>query len=1388
MIQEQLTKDSVDEVPAVEAGAKLAIIIKFFTLWLSSLVILLVIALMSNIEWARRHIETALQQSFHREVHLGRLSWSIGLHGLAIDSDRFEMREKDKSPFIKSGPSEIGIAVTPLFEKKLVIKHLEFEKPEVWVSQLAPNKWNFSDLLTEGPEIHMLQISKGKLHLANQAATLNDWQEYDVNDIKLEMTLPKNNRNWPLFFSCTLPYKNAEGKTMQSSVRLEATGKGPYKEWRLHKYKVDLQLQNFDAQQYRPLIKSLPAIQGICNLNLKGEGIFNQGFLASGSGSIANLKMEASQNKELEIAQASASTKLLIDPKSLQWQDLKLTLGQWQLNSSGRFINWQKENAQAYEAKVGGNLSDLKGFFKKVLSRFLPGEDNPGEKFTDYKLGKMYTATKTGQLCGSATIELKLNGDKSQQKVSTSIKANGIPLAQLIDEKFGDAFLDDFKFDPDTPIKGEVNIDPSQRLELKDLEIPMDGALIKLSGFVDQASKKTEIDFKAENLRFEKLRKQLEQSKNELLQSFLNNSNPKFKPLLISGPIDLKGKYLFDGKTQNISLDSSLKGLSIKRSEANTPSCSNIRGRISYADKKVEVKQLSGSTANGIDAVKGDFLLNANFYPQDSSRSELDFQAHQVSVSQLREWVDRFGFNLQEVGFDRLNGELAEVKAHMLTRNKQTSSSFTINPANLLVNPLAGKGQDAAAQQFRLSSGVLSYDDHELKATEVTLTSRAGKLLLTGSMLGKLDSLKFNNVRIKTDGFELSDLHSILKGNFNSGPRKTNSVPQFFLPSNQTTLHGKVYGDMLFTAQGSGLASSGVVGFSNAGGRFGKTQVAVEKLTGLAVISKDQLVLQETSGQIGKSNFSLDGVITNYAGPQYSWEGQLRGHFYPEEVDTIMENLGHGIAVDSSSIEPLNLRVTGSGDKSIVSLRFRGRASATYGISLKTAFGTFHQPKGRPLRFQGGLDLNQALSELALKSFSLESASEQLHANGFFRWADEKAEKPASLSFALITPQAVKTATLVEIISQTPSEKPPGVGGSSLVNLKVEGPVNDLVLSGTVSLEKNSLQNTNIENLSGKLDLPGWHLNRGQSSDQGSSIAKLQLKSLNMGGLALHDAGGTLSLDNNKIIFKDLQAAMSGGKLSLSGYYNQSNQSFHADLNGSKLVVDELVKDLIDHSGGVTGLADISLSLDSPGGAAGTETLKTLSGSGHFNVYQGSVASFGKLQEKLNEANLLQQGIFGFNVNNLLQAMMPVKSGQFNEVSGKFNIGKGAINFDELRFEGNNLRMRAVGKFDFLGRNLNVDVAGDIPRVSSSIIPGAIGEMSRKVTLQRMFSIVTFRKLKDLPALPLLGDIANDDPRAFAFSVSTSTEQAKLITQAVEKSFKWLPNKPFASAHPVPGI
>lgn len=868
--------------------------------------------------------------------------------------------------------------------------------------------------------------------------------------------------------------------------------------------------------------------------------------------------------------------------------------------------------------------------------------------------------------------------------------------------------------------------------------------------------------------------------------------------------MNVKGNYkLIDG-VQSLLMNSKLDNMSFSN-EAGVI-FSNITGEINYDGDRVKVSQLKGRIPAGANKPPGDLLIDGLFTANKSGQFQVDLKGHDIVVSQLKDWLVRFGMKLPQNYADKLSGEVRELKAHVDGTEAHYNVNFSLNP-NELVVMMPGRVNETTGQQVRFSSGSINYTNKELNLKDVVVTSRGGKMTVTGAMTGELDALKVKQVRVKSEGFDLADL----QGAFNKAGSVTASkvkranypaLPDLFVPSSGSSMHGKVYGDMVLVQNGSDINVDGVVGFHNAGGRFGSSGMQVEKLTGVAAISRSQIVLQDTSGQLGQSTFSLDGVISNYRSPNYIWEGQLRGHFFPAEVEKLADNLGHGIEVASNSTDAIALRVSGSGDKDKADIKFRGRAKKGQGLFLKTAFGTFTQPKGHPLYFNGAMNLNQEASQLLLPDFNIISGDDTqhgdlLHGSGMFQWASETAEKPASIAFSLSTPQAVKVATIAEIIGQKGrSHSQTEIGGSSQVNLKIEGPVNDLILNGSVALDKVSLPGIHMDNLSGKLDLPNWHLNQQDKEATATSSAKLSVSNMSFGGLLIKDASATLALDSAKgIVMKDGQAQVAGGKLSMKGFYNPQNLTYHSDISISKLVVDQFVKDVMDNSSGVTGLADLTLALDGENEAttiianrAGEQWFKNMKGGGKFSIYQGSVANFGKLQEKLNAANFIQQGLFGFNVNNLLQAMMPVNSGQFNEISGKVEIGDGKIDFDEVRFDGENLRMRAAGKFDAMNHKLDFDVAGNVPRVSTSIIGGAIGDMSRKITLQRMFRIVTFKKLKDLPALPILGDIANDDARAFRFEVLASADNQKLITQSVEKSFKWLPNRPFASPHPVPGM
>ena len=116
------------------------------------------------------------------------------------------------------------------------------------------------------------------------------------------------------------------------------------------------------------------------------------------------------------------------------------------------------------------------------------------------------------------------------------------------------------------------------------------------------------------------------------------------------------------------------------------------------------------------------------------------------------------------------------------------------------------------------------------------------------------------------------------------------------------------------------------------------------------------------------------------------------------------------------------------------------------------------------------------------------------------------------------------------------------------------------------------------------------------------------------------------------------------------------------------------------------------------------------------------------------------------------------------------------------------MRLWGAGVASLTDNELVVDIAGKIPRVQKSMIGGAVGSVSRKMTLQRAMHLVTFGKLENLPSLPLIGSIASDKPRTFTFKITAPLDNPDVVAKSIMKTFKWLPNKPAATAHPVPGI
>lgn len=141
------------------------------------------------------YVEKELSEVLHRDAKIGRLSWHLGMRGISIDTRDLELFELTGEPFFQSEKTAIGVAVLPFLSGKLVLKHLDFRAPTVWLVKTAPNHWNFEDLLIDGPEIRLINVQDGRVLVADETRDPERKSPFELNDLKLSLNWLVKRRN-----------------------------------------------------------------------------------------------------------------------------------------------------------------------------------------------------------------------------------------------------------------------------------------------------------------------------------------------------------------------------------------------------------------------------------------------------------------------------------------------------------------------------------------------------------------------------------------------------------------------------------------------------------------------------------------------------------------------------------------------------------------------------------------------------------------------------------------------------------------------------------------------------------------------------------------------------------------------------------------------------------------------------------------------------------------------------------------------------------------------------------------------------------------------------------------------------------------------------------------
>src|SRR5277367_400832 len=361
-----------EAAPVEKTGVvgKLSAAVIFLSLWSFFMVIIFGIVMLTNIDWCRSRVEQLMSQSLHRHVSLGHLALTLGLNGIAIDTTKMSISGTDGGSFLKTGPSEVGIALWPLLSGHLKIRHLEFHEPELWAIRTGKGTWNFSDLMQTAIDVNFLQSTDGIVHLVDRSGSKTDsFPPIELQDVDAKIARLSKHFRKPNFLSFTLSKPN-----LTSRVELYGLLSGRTPDWRDSDCKLKITGANVDIAEIEsaqsilnldlsPILHPLRehAVHGLFNLTATAEGTLNDKFESKVLVRASTFSCASKQFGRVATPSVEAKLDLKGDRDNLVWQNSTIALpsASARIRTEGSIQNWRKHGDSTYDGTFVGIFDNL---------------------------------------------------------------------------------------------------------------------------------------------------------------------------------------------------------------------------------------------------------------------------------------------------------------------------------------------------------------------------------------------------------------------------------------------------------------------------------------------------------------------------------------------------------------------------------------------------------------------------------------------------------------------------------------------------------------------------------------------------------------------------------------------------------------------------------------------------------------------------------------------------------------------------------------------------------------------------------------------------------------------------------------------------------------------
>jgi len=1273
-------------------------------------------------KWDRNKIEEILASKLGRPVDMATAHVHIGLFGLGIKIEDLQIRELDGKPFIKSPEARIELAFLPLISGRAVVQSFSVEKPEIWLERIADNKWNFSDIPSPADinSLVELYVDNAVVHVLDQRPnTAAQFPNTTWKKLNVHLSHHFGSVAWPFDVSVS---EFVDGK--ESKFKLEGTGSGPLDKFLTDKYRIKAQGTSVYPMTLHSMADGLPEVIGKLDFDCKGRGTLQGEFDGEARLKSDDIRITPPGLGPLRLVSLKTETSIKVTPQTLAWTNLTIQVGSSQFRSDGALKDWRKD-VPLYAAKITGDIDDLGTLLKHVDIpwvvtglRSLP--NNLAVKGTIATSGKISAEPKNEQFTTSVTLD------------HASVKLKQEPPLEA------------------TNVAGQLDFDKAG-LHIKHITGQFDGTDFVATGKLIPG-KNVDANLSAKKVHIAAVR--------NLLKAANIGSFDKF--------VDA---YAFAGKMEGTIRD-------IAANITGKPSAADLKfsckledvhfwdqkhkefliandGIFHFKDKSFALEKVKGKLGTGTFIANGYAGLTPNSPWAFTSTGTL------IDIASLKQGVRVANFDFPWLDDRILSGRIKTGDIALTGSFLKPKLFMSCQPEDLVYIPLG------PSKPFKMKSGLIVYDNDKFEVTKLTMDGPNSKMKVTAAVRKASTDPNLMRLKLESSNIDIGEILSFANANTNPAViRKFVANGLKSLPVEN--ISGVMNADCsldLTTDSPTVQGNATVKNFS--GVRNGHT-ISLSNGYFYADNGGQNIAFKNLSGNIDHSTFTASGNVIHLDKDFAKWQTQLfvNANVPPEDVNTALEQRG-GEVLKITAAQPFAVRGRITYIPPKISFDFNTDMKADANVAINTNYGRLVQPKGQPMALRATVNLLDDEAVITNGHFFVNKA--------LFNISGKISESKHNLVMDFASPQPVDIAGLLPALpDMNLGAKFGDLTGTAKVSFHLAGQNATPNLTGSSTFSNVGLPQFNLNGISGVANITPVQKINGVTT---ANVA-LKIDSANYGNVALGSINGALitSDDPKKGFALQLQkfaGNIAKGTFLIDGNYLANKPGdFDLDIILKNCDANVLYKQLTGRKDQASG--SLSLDLSTKGQLNGSSIMSTIAGEGSFQAWKGRIKELGSLQSKLEEAKVLEGGILGLSVGNLLAPLQSGENGEFNSVQGNYTIDHGVLKLSQFDFKGDELHLELTGEANLNDKSVRITANGDMPRMNTS---GKISKATSLLSLGGIADFVAKGTPLGTPNIPVIGGISKSSKRTFTFDINATLEHPETIGKSILKTFHWTNEK-----------